>query len=445
MPVELLNLLVGALGAELVQVRDVEPALGRRRARDAAQPRDLLGVQARGSRSGSSSSALGLGEGVQRPSGEVVERRAVRSPIAARTPAACRAGRRAEMIAQAAASYGQWKSTGRWPWCRAGAHRSPGRARRHARTRRRRGRARRSARPGAARHPRRHRRLSAARRPPVRRARPGAARRRRSRGRRRPGTASRIAPSNASAPPSFGPKPNSAAAWRLNGPCGSSSGTLYRSSAAVTPWIVSIAVDPSSGRRRSSPRSRTPARGPRGARSGARAGRARCGSEPSLKNTSVPERARDDRDRPSSRRPRSSRAGSGRSRRTRAGSASPSRRRTRLVGGAELRVAPQPTIAEIRSFPAACATAYRPESPTIDQRLRRRVVIRDVDHRVQERVAERVDGVLAEGVEPPQVGDEQHRLDDARRSERRVDVDAGRAGPRCRRLRTPYGRSGRSR
>ena len=71
----------------------------------------------------------------------------------------------------------------------------------------------------------------------------------------------------------------------------------------------------------------------------------------------------------------------------------------------------------------------RIQAPVADDRPRLRCgrVVGDVDHRVQERVAEGVDVVLAARVEAVQVGDQQHRLDHARRDERPVLVDAGHA------------------
>ena len=53
-----------------------------------------------------------------------------------------------------------------------------------------------------------------------------------------------------------------------------------------------------------------------------------------------------------------------------------------------------------------------------------RVVVGDVDHGVQDRVAGRVDVTLAASIETTEVGDQQHRLDDAPGHERAVEVDA---------------------
>ena len=96
----------------------------------------------------------------------------------------------------------------------------------------------------------------------------------------------------------------------------------------------------------------------------------------------------------------------------------------RLISGAELGMAP---FTGDREVGHTRGVGDGIQAPVADDRpaLGGGVVVADVDHRIEERVARRVDLAPAERVQPAEVGDEQHRLDDAAGHERAVDVRAG--------------------
>ena len=91
-----------------------------------------------------------------------------------------------------------------------------------------------------------------------------------------------------------------------------------------------------------------------------------------------------------------------------------------LIAGADLCPGPDPDdreVLHVRGVREAVEAAVAHPAPD----LRRRAVVGHVDHPVEDRAAARAERLVV-GVELAQVGDQQHRLDHARRDERPVDV-----------------------